>query len=70
MNFNVDLNNKKGYINSMKNKKIKIREDVVEEVYMRLENVMDWYKGGGDGEFSDDWSIEEEKEIMKRFLGK
>ena len=53
-----------------KNKKIKIREDVVEEVYMRLENVMDWYKGGGDGEFSDDWSIEEEKEIMKRFLGK
>ena len=53
----------------MKNKKIKIREDVVEEVYMRLENVMDWYKGGGDGEFSNDWSIEEEKEIMKRFLG-
>ena len=70
LNFNVDLNNKKGYINKMKNKKIKIREDVVEEVYMRLENVMDWYKEGGGGEFSDDWSVEEEKEIMKRFLGK
>jgi hypothetical protein len=54
----------------IKNKKIKIREDVVEEVYMRLENVMDWYKSGGDGEFSNNWNIKEEKEIIKKFLGK
>jgi hypothetical protein len=54
----------------MKIKKVKIREDVVEEVYMRLENVMDWYKEGGDGEFNNNWSVEEEKEIIKRFLGK
>ena len=54
----------------MKNKNKKVRDEVVEEVYMRLENVMDWYKGGGDGEFSDDWSVEEVEEIMKMFLGK
>ena len=54
----------------MSNKKVKIRKDVVEEVYMRLENVMDWYKEGGDGEFSNDWSVEEVEKIMKMFLGK
>ena len=58
----------------MKNKKIKIREDVVEvveEVYMRLENFMDWYKEDrGGGEFSDDWIVEEVKGIMKMLLSK
>lgn len=48
--------------------KNKIREEVVEEVVNRLENVMDWYKGEGDGEWKG-WSVEEEKEIMKRFIG-
>jgi hypothetical protein len=54
----------------MKNKNKKVRNEVVEEVYMRLENVMDWYKEGGDGEFSNDWSVEEVEKIMKMFLGK
>ena len=48
--------------------KNKIREKVVEEIVDRLENVMDWYKSGGDGEWKG-WSVEEEKEIMKRFIG-
>jgi hypothetical protein len=54
----------------MSNKKVKIRKDVVEEVYMRLENVMDWYKGGGDGDWEGDYSVEEVKEIENMFLGK
>ena len=41
--------------------KNKIREKVVEEIVDRLENVMDWYKGGGDGDWKG-WSVEEEKE--------
>ena len=54
----------------MKNKKVKIRKDVVEEVYMRLENVMDWYKGGGDGDWEGDYSVEEMQLIMDNFIGK
>jgi len=49
--------------------KNKIREDVVDEIVNRLENVMDWYKGGGDGEWEGDYSLEEVNEIMKRFIG-
>ena len=48
--------------------KIKMREEVIEEIVSRLENVMDWYKSGGDGEWKG-WSVKEEKEIMKRFNG-
>lgn len=47
----------------------KIREDVVDEIVNRLENVMDWYKGGGDGDWEGDYSLEEVNEIMKRFIG-
>jgi uncharacterized protein (DUF4415 family) len=46
-----------------------IREDVVEEVYMKLEDVMDWYKSGGDGEWKGKWNEIEMREIIKRFLG-
>jgi|LauGreDrversion4_2_1035121.scaffolds.fasta_scaffold6666213_1 hypothetical protein len=46
-----------------------IREDVINEVVNRLEDVMDWYKSGGDGDWKG-WSVEEDNEIMKRFLGK
>ena len=52
----------------MKNK-IKMREDVIEEVVMKLENVMDWYKEGGDGEWKG-WGVKEVEEIIKRFVGK
>ena len=53
----------------MKNK-IKMREEVIEEVVMKLENVMDWYKGNGDGVWRGGWSIKEVEEIIKRFVGK
>jgi hypothetical protein len=58
----------KGYNKGVKNMENKIREEVVGEVVSRLEDVMDWYKSGGDGEWKG-WSVEEDKEIMKRFLG-
>ena len=62
----VDINTDNlNYSDQVKNK---IREEVVEEMVDRLENVMDWYKSGGDGEWKG-WSVEEEKEIMKRFNG-
>ena len=47
-----------------------IREDVINEVVNGLENLMDYYKNGGDGDWGGEWSIEEENEIRKRFLGK
>jgi len=49
--------------------KNKIREDVVDEIVNRLENVMDWYKSGGDGDWEGDYNLEEVNEIMKRFVG-
>lgn len=47
----------------------KIREDVVAEVINKIEDVLDWYKGGGDGEWEGEYSIEECEEILKYFKG-
>lgn len=47
----------------------KIREDVVEEMVNRLEDVMDWYKSGGEGMWDGKYSLEEAEEIIKRFVG-
>lgn len=54
--------------NNKQTKKIIIREEVVDQIVDMLLNVMDWYKAGGNGGFSNKWTPEEENKIIEVFL--